>query len=239
MRMGGFKASLLARRQQGLSLVELLISLAISAGLLLTAMMQVLMTSLEVEASTGDLARMQESGRSALNIIGRAVRQAGSRFDFNQDFSGVPVQGVNNNGNQPDQIELQFDARAGGETDCQGLLQPEGTLMRFPFTVNRNARLLLCNGQPVVQAIENMQIRYGLDMDQDGRIDGPYIPNPTPVQFESVAAVRISVLVRSADRNSAANETQTVRFNGQTLQFDDGFLRHVYTSTFAVRNLAG
>lgn len=226
-------------RQRGLTLVELMISVAISAGLLLTAMMQVLLTSLEVEASTGDLSRMQESGRTALNLIGRAVRQAGARFDFTQDFSGVPVQGQNGNGNQPDRMELQFEAQAGGETDCQGLLQPEGTLMRFPFTVNQNTRVLLCNGQPVVRSIENMQVRYGLDADQDGRIDGPYLTSPTAVQFESVVAVRVSVLVRSDEVNSAANGTQVVRFNGQDVRFNDGFLRHVYSSTFAVRNLAG
>lgn len=224
--------------QLGVSLVELMISVGISSGLLLTAMMQVMLTSLEVEASTGDLSRMQESGRSALDIIGRSIRQAGARFDFTQDFPGIPVQGVNGN-NQPDTIELQFEAQAGGETDCNGIAQPEGTLMRFPFSVDPNNRVLLCNGIPVVNQIENMQIVYGLDEDANGQLDGLYTPNPTAAQFEFVVAVRVSVLVRSEDFNSAANDTQTVLFNGQNLTFNDGFLRHVYSSTFAVRNIAG
>lgn len=226
------------RIQSGISLVELMISVGISSGLLLTAMLQVMLTSLEVEASTGDLSRMQESGRSALNIIGRAVRQAGARIDFTQDFPGVPVQGVNGNNNAPDTIELQFEAQAGGETDCNGNPAAAGALMRFPFSVNPNNRVLLCNGIPLVNQIEDMQVVYGLDQDQDGRLDGLYIPNPTAAQFEFVVAVRVSVLVRSEDRNSAANDRQTVVFNGQNRTFEDGFLRHVYSSTFAVRNVA-
>jgi len=215
-------------RQTGLSLVELMVSVVI-ALVLMIALMQLLLGTMQTDRATSDVSRMQESGRNALELMGRAIRQAGARSDANVAFSGVAVTGTDG---ATDTITLQYEAQEGGETDCAGAAVAAGTLMTYAFAVNTAADppTLTCNGTTMVDNIEDLQLTYGLDADKNGVIES-YVTAPTATQFGQVAAVQVTLTVRGPSANIA------VPASGASAP--DNFLRQVFNATFTVRNQAG
>ncbi len=210
-------------RQRGRSLVELMVGMVI--GLIILAALGYLFLGIRQASRThDDISRMQESGRHALEILGIAIRQAGYRANVDVEFSGAALAGTNGTGDAPDSLTVQFDAQEGSEADCAGTKVDAGALVTYAFAVN-GALQLTCNGQPVADNIENMQIEYGVDVDKDGVIDAY---TATPADFGKVAAVRVTLTVRGPTPNAATNAATG----------DDGFLRQTYTSTFTVRNQA-
>lgn len=222
------------KAQLGASLVELMIATTIGL-IILIALAYFFLGSKDVNRTFDDLMRMQESGRNALEIIGKSVRQAGVISDdkimLNAPFDGVALAGVDHT-STPDTLTVQYEAQAGGETGCDGNFVATG-LMTYAFAVNNNA--LTCNGTIVVDNVENMQVSYGLDPEKDGTIL-QYKSNPTFAEFSQVVSVRVNLLVRGFSDKAAANARQTYSYNGETLNSTDGFLRQQYSATFALRN---
>ena len=218
------------RRQSGLSLIELLVSVAISMVVML-AMLQILLGAMQTDRSTSDVARMQESGRNALDLMGYAIRQAGARNNINDltSYGKVypsAIAGADGASSAPDTLTVQFQARDGGETDCAGTPVGAGATVTYALTVSAANRTLSCNGTVVANSIEDMQISYAIDAAKDGSVDaGGYISAPTATQFGQVSAIRVSLTVRGSSSGVATS--------------GDGFLRQVYQSTFTVRNQAG
>ena len=95
--------------------------------------------------------------------------------------------------------------------------------------------------QELIEGVENMQIRYGVDTDTelDGIINGDYVPASSVAEWNRVVAVRISLLVRastSIDNNLASTSAPV---NGVTVTFPTTgprFDRRVFTTTVALRN---
>ena len=233
------------RGQHGVSLIELMIGLTIGLVMLI-ALSYFLLGSRQLNRTHDDVSRMQESGRYALEILGRAIRQAGYRS--NADVEGsVPfvgaVAGTDVVSPAPDTITVQYNAQAGGELNCAGANVAAG-LVTYAFSVAGNQ--LLCStmapaagvaaagGVVVADNIEDMQIMYGIDSNSDGAID-VYKSAPTATEFAQVAAVRVDLLVRGPTANVAANN-QTYVFAASSVTPSDRFLRQVYTATFTVRN---
>ena len=218
----GFNPSL-ANPQRGMGLIELMIGMTISL-IVLIALGYFFLGSTQANRTHNDISRMQESGRHALEILGSAIRQAGYRTDADVAFAGTALTGTNAT---PDTITVQFDAQEGDETDCAGNLidadaPSPGNLVTYAFAVNGSLQLT-CQGQPVADNIEDMQITYGIDTTKDGVID-LYTAAPTAAQFGQAAAVNVSLTVRGPTANAATG--------------GDGFLRQVYATTFTVRNQA-
>jgi type IV pilus assembly protein PilW len=71
------------RRQLGVGLVELMITLVISL-VLLGALAYFYLGSQQTSRANEDISRMQESGRNAMEVLGKAIRQAGFRLDVEQ-----------------------------------------------------------------------------------------------------------------------------------------------------------
>lgn len=226
-----------ATRQRGMGIVELMIGLLI--GLIVSvALAWFYLGSRTLSRASDDGSRMQESGRTAIELIGMAVRQAGYRNNVNAAFDGKPITGVDSANNAPDTITLRFDAQeVTGELDCEGKQVNAGSTVEYKFVIDSSANppALKCNDTKVVDNIEDMQITYGIDANKDGTIE-LYKTNPTAAEFYTVAAVRIALLVRGPSTNTAANKSQVVYFNGANLPAKtDGYLRQAYTATFAVR----
>lgn len=221
--------------QAGFTIVELMVSVVI-AFILIIALMQVLLGTMQTDRSSSDISRMQESGRNALDAMGRAIRQAGARANADLPFSGTPLAGTSG----PDTITVEYEAQTGGEPDCTGAPVAAGALVHFAFAVDTtvNPPTLTCNGSVLVGNVEDLKVSYGIDAARDGIIDS-YITTPTAAEFAQVAAVRVSMLVRGASAGSAANRTQTYTFNGASVTKTDGFLRQVFNTTVTVRNQAG
>lgn len=222
--------------ESGLSLVELMISVLISFVLII-AVMQVMLSSMRSGRSSNDVSRIQESGRIALEILGRSIRLAGARNNPDLAFSGTPLAGIDGSSGAPDAFTVQYEAAAGGENNCNGNPVTAGALVTNAFTVDAvaNPPTLKCNGTVIVDNVEDMQIGYGIDVEPDGVIDSY---TAAPSDFSTVSSVRIELLVRGPSSNVAAQNTQTYTLNGATVTRTDGYLRQVFNATFTLRNRA-
>ena len=141
-------------KQSGFSIIELMIAITIS--LLLTAAVALLYTSSRTSArNQSDLARVQETGRNAMYILTRSVRQGGfladptSWVNLQTIFPGPnsrPVQGTQGAAGANDtlMVSYQGSGTAAGVADnrivnCLGEAVPypsaTGTIRRDVFTI--------------------------------------------------------------------------------------------------------
>jgi type IV pilus assembly protein PilW len=85
----------------------------------------------------------------------------------------------------------------------------------------------------IAQGIEDMQLLYGEDTDQDGTVNR-YVDASDVSDFFDVVAVRSRLLARS--QNGATSTAQTYSFNGATVTAGDLRMRVPYETTNAIRN---
>jgi type IV pilus assembly protein PilW len=245
-----------SRRQRGVGLVEVMVALTVGL-FLLGALSYLFLGSRQLNRTHGDVSRMQESGRIAMEILGRAIRQAGARQDVTAAFAGGAVTALDATevAGTPDTLTVRYDVQDGGEADCLGNTVATGRVT-YVFAIDTAAHTLTCTnatggGAPapvvVMDNIENMQITFGIDgidgnSARDGVIDSyrtlTEMATPTPpLTLSQVAAVRVSLLARGPTAGVATG-TQTYTYNGASVTTTDGFLRQVYNATFTVRNQA-
>jgi type IV pilus assembly protein PilW len=228
-------------RARGVGLVEVMVGLT-GGILLLGALAYLFLGSRQLSRTHSDVSRMQESGRLALEILGGAIRQAGAS-NADKGFAGNVLVATEGASGAPDAITVSYVAQEGGEVNCLGSAVAAGATVTFVFAVDTATRTLTCTDGSgaaavvVMDNVENMQIKYGIDATRDGTIDATYqsAPVATPTQ---VAAVRVSLLVSGPTANIAANSKQTYTYEGVDVTKTDGLLRQVYTSTFTLRNQA-
>jgi len=116
----------IGQRQAGLTLLELMISLTLGL-LLLTGIGTIYVGSNQTYRVQEQNARIQESGRYALEILGRSLRQAGYwnmpviPVALKIAFGGTSINGTDNstNGTASDTVISQYDGVI-GDRDCEG-----------------------------------------------------------------------------------------------------------------------
>lgn len=86
----------------------------------------------------------------------------------------------------------------------------------------------------LIEGIENMQILYGEDTDGDNT-PNYYVPANSVVSMNQVVSIRVSLLAVSLNDNLTP-QSIPFTFNGATTTPADRRLRHVVSSTIAVRN---
>jgi type IV pilus assembly protein PilW len=92
--------------------------------------------------------------------------------------------------------------------------------------------------EELIDGIEQMQILYGVDTDDDD-FPNQYVIAPNVVDMNDVMAVRVMLLVRSQDVN-VTEDFQKYTFNDTTdITATDRRLRQVFTSTITLRNRVG
>jgi type IV pilus assembly protein PilW len=90
--------------------------------------------------------------------------------------------------------------------------------------------------EELVEGVDTIQIRYGIDTDNDGQSDA-WSPATAGMDWQSVLAVEIGVLTRSPDEygrdvNTAVYSVAGTRFDPA----DDRRMRQVFSTTIGVRN---
>lgn len=88
--------------------------------------------------------------------------------------------------------------------------------------------------EELVSGVEDMQITFGEDTDGD-LTPNYYVVGGSVSDIEEVVALRVELLVRSAEDN-ITQEAQTYTYNGSSFTAGDNRLRKVFTSTIALRN---
>lgn len=90
--------------------------------------------------------------------------------------------------------------------------------------------------EELVAGVESMQVAYGEDTDSDGAVD-LYSKADTVIDWPSVAALRVGLLVRTPSNVDTELDRATYVFDGVSLgPFNDNRQRRVFTSTVLLRN---
>ncbi|CAH1201262.1 Type IV pilus assembly protein PilW [Candidatus Nitrotoga sp. BS] len=186
----------LSKHQAGFSLVEFMIALTLGMVVLL-GVGSIFIGSQQTYRVQEDNARIQESGRYALEMIGRSIRQAGTNAEMNFNKTATTAQcnvagvciaigGVNGALATPDTLTVQF--YAGSEEfvptpapgswiarNCTGGQAALGAVVSNAFDIAGTD--LRCTGsvggvvggvQPLVENVQDFQVIYGIDTDVSG-----------------------------------------------------------------------
>ena len=163
-------------RQYGFTLVEILVTLTISL-FLVGGILQIFLNNKQTYRAQEGLSRIQENGRSAIDVLGSNIRQAGyaaistntaSRYTKFTDGAGtvitgtegtgtgiMSINGISTNG-ATDSITVSFDSPTdclGSATPVPGVAVPGGNVQRAVnwFFIDANNNLAcLGNGNAVL-----------------------------------------------------------------------------------------
>jgi len=97
--------------------------------------------------------------------------------------------------------------------------------------------------QEVIQGVEAMQIKYGVDTDGDLLAD-QYVTADNVADWGTVVSINLAILVRSIDETGVEKDKQTYNLLGGTAAgggtysgFNDRRQRSVFTTTITLRNV--
>jgi type IV pilus assembly protein PilW len=252
-------------KQRGLSLLELLIAMALGV-LLVAGIGTIYIGSNQTYRVQENSARLQETGRFALEVIGRSLRQAGAAANMTANLTAattqcvaptcVAVNGANGVGAASDTLTVQFYAGldennvgAWGGRDCTGGFANADTLVTNAIALAGTD--LRCTGsvggaQPLISDIEDLQVLYGVD--NDGSADQSadfYTPAPTAAQWPNVVNARVCVLARSVNIGLVGTAQRYLNCGGALgtstgvaafTTAGDSRLRRTFVATFNLRN---
>lgn len=163
------------RRQRGLGLVEVLVAMALGL-IMLGAVGYLFVGSKQMNRTQSDQARMQESARNAMDVLGKALRQAGYKLNVDQPLGGDALEAVDGEGSgagaPSDALVVRHDPAwvldtsvppnplLGRETNCEGVsvvannlpdlitgaTPPNSSMVEYGFVVEGGK--LLCRADP-------------------------------------------------------------------------------------------
>lgn len=227
--------------QGGFSLIELMI--AMSLGLILIGgVISVFLASSQTYRLQDAMFRVQESGRFALDIMLRDLRDAGFQnllpVDSSRDSSITAVQGF--------QAVAPLPANVVAAVTSEILSIPAnaansgGGVVYYVAPDAGGQRALFRNANAVVEGVENVAFTYGVDTNSDRQPDTYLgVAAVGASQWSDVVAVRISFLVANNDAGVVEQaQAAPVPFNAApyTVTTTDRRLYQVYTTTVALRN---
>lgn len=131
------------RKQKGLSLVELMISITLGL-VLMTGVMQMFLSSRTVFTTHQAISRIQESGRLAMEFMSRDVRMAGFMGCMSRGVVSVSndYEGLTNNLNNASHALYDFEVGLEGATATAGG-QPPTRFQDLPGTLAPNSDILV------------------------------------------------------------------------------------------------
>jgi type IV pilus assembly protein PilW len=253
--------------QLGLTLVELLIAMTLGL-LVLLAIASLYVGSRQTFRLQDDNARLQETGRYALEVLGRSIRQAGfwnvsiSAVDRATAFGGTAIAGTNGAAAAPDTLTVQSDWIS-GVSACDGSSAgAAGNRVQDSFNLDTATAQLRCegqiaalpgapgNGQALVDNVEDIQVLYGIDTVTPPQSVKQYVVAPAAgsATWNQVVSARVCVQARSANQVNNAPQrflncggalgTLTGAAAFTTAAAGDFRLRRTFIATYNLRNRA-
>jgi type IV pilus assembly protein PilW len=212
--------ALRARRQRGLTLIELMVAMAI-AGFLLGGLFSIVWNTKKTFVAQSGMAQLQDSERLAMTLIGDVVQQAGYFPNPLVNTPAVlPVTGVWVNSGQGltgttggaapgDTLTVRFLTAGGdGTINCTGGTNPgPGNLMYTNvFSVDAPSSSLMCalNGAaavPLITGVQSLKILYGVKTNfaaNNGAVD-TYLTSAQMVaaNWNNVISVQITLTFKN------------------------------------------
>jgi type IV pilus assembly protein PilW len=245
-------------RQTGFSMLEVMVSLALGL-LLVIAIGAIYLGSKQTYLLQESSARVQETGRYALEEIGSSLRQAGyADLVANTAFAGTTINGSNGSGTASDTLTVQYAGML-GDTNCDGDTVDSagvaaGVLIQNSYNLDTGTLQLRCDGliaatpgaagpgSALVDGVEDFQVLYGIDTDND---ESANLYSSTPANWVQVVSARVCILVRSANLNlmpakqsyfNCAGALGTAMGASAFTTATDTRLRRSFVATFSLRN---
>jgi type IV pilus assembly protein PilW len=243
--------SLRARRERGLSLVELMVALVL--GVLLTlAALQLFTTNQRSFQLQQTVSALQEDGQMVIRYIAAGIRNAGLDSPGNGTHSPVKLSteappSLDGADGANDQVVLHYWGSGDlGGADCAGTrLDPgdEAVIVNRYFVSETG--VLSCEGSltaggavELLPNVESFQVQYGVDLNRNGLLEVNRYLNADQLAANSViTAIRFSLLLRSAASLPVASKAQDFYLlDTKITSPNDSRVRRVFTTTVQIRN---
>ena len=212
------------KNERGISLIELMVSLIIST-LLILGVLQLFLNTSSSDRANNALARVQESGRIALELIGTDARRAGfqgciaSRVatEVTEDIT-LPDDAITKGTNQVTFRYAVLDSTAGtqlpddGDTllrSCSGAA--ETYYLKTAAYTNCGSNLCL-NGSAILNGAQITGVNYAIPS-SDKTV---WKSDPTDEEIASATAIRVNLQVSNANQGITRDLTGTYEFRNRT-----------------------
>ena len=211
------------KTQRGLTLVEILVALMISA-FLIAGVIQLFIGSKQTYRGHDALSRIQENGRFAMDRMSFDVRMA----DYPNDTADPnAVQGTNNSitvqWNDGGAISRAYAIRCSG-----GGTPPCASGVPATLTVDLGTG---AGPQDLIEGVDAMQILYGVC--ENGTV--LYRNTAAVTDWKNVCSVQIDLLLASLEDN-VVTQPQTYFYRGANVTATDRRFRQAFSTTVAIRN---
>jgi type IV pilus assembly protein PilW len=239
-------------RQQGFTLIELMVGLAI--GLLVVGVsLGALLTTHTSGTYSNETNNLNNQARQSLRIVANIVRTAGARelvdgggqvyFDdgltsLSPSQPNVIVTGTDGSGTLADSLTIATENRAGVIAGCSGIAVPSSTTtIRSILSVTGTT--LMCEdnasggARPMLDGVEDLQVKYLVRDAVLGTalVDGSAI---TAANWQNVIAIQLCLQVVGNDTSQTGVGNFT-NCKSQSIA-NDGRVRLVLWNTFSIRN---
>ena len=186
------------RKQQGLSLIELMI--AITLGIFITAaLITLFVNSKQSYRLNENMSRLQENARFAMAFIARDLRMTDFRTCVKSDRRTDAIAGTNNAGlNNSDTVTIIWQT-----SDCDAAPAIRTTVYSIANgSSGAPALYRSVNGvsTEAVEGIEDLQILYGEDTDNDD-VPNYYVDAANISDMAQAISVRLTVVARTVETN--------------------------------------
>ncbi len=217
-------------RPTGFTLIEVMTALAIT-GILILGVATLFSSSSRAGRLQTAVGGLNESGRFAMDVLGRDLRMAGYRdsdwtagaiADPITATDGLPAAGG-------DSITIRYESTR----DCNFAVTAGGVATNA-YVITNNT--LECNGAAIVAGVEEMQIYFGDDTDANGVPNRFLAAGTAGLNMQRVVSVRVHLLVRTNTPNVSAGDQAYYFDHAVRAPVGDGQIRREYSLTVALRN---
>jgi len=257
------------RKHSGFTLVELMIAMVLGL-FILVGIMQISISSKKTYQVANYSAVLQEDLRTVTNEVSRIVRMAGYKtspwisttnsFQIDATFEEdgqvlIGTDGATNS--DSDSISLRFQGSGDGAgnpdgdvVDCVGNALDANDITTIKLEIIKERRMLRCTSinetqgdeqsVDLVENIENMQLLYGIDTDND-LYANEYITATAVTNralWVNVVSMRLALLLKSTREIVGFENKKDITLNDLIVPAtNDHYMRMQSTATIAVRNI--
>ena len=257
------------QNHSGFTLIELMIAMVLGL-FILVGILQISVSSKKTYQVANYSAVLQEDLRSVTNEISRIVRIAGYRSspstriadvflsDATFDVKGQVIIGTDGETNaDSDSLSLRLQGSGDGEgvpdgdiIDCIGNAVDANDIATIRLEIIKADGLLRCTSAnetrgdeqsvDLVANIENMQLLYGIDTDNDLYANEYITATAVTVRdlWVNIVSLKLAILLKSSHEISGFENKKDITLNDVVLPAaNDRYMRMQSNTTIAIRNI--